>query len=326
MEPGRWVDRGSSGRLETPMKRCLLSRCALTLFACQTTVADERPTPDDRISTVAIDMEQVTTIKPGLNHLYFEGWGEIRLPVWVYVPTSVEAREAPVLFMMHGAKRGAARYLSEWDQIAERQGFIVVAPEFTRNAFPGSAGYNLGNRIPRGVETVIEEAAWTFSAIEPLFDYVVERLGGSQTDYTIYGHSAGSQFTHRFMYFKPEARAKRFLAANAGWYTFPDLEVDYPVGLGGLGLSDHDLKRYLEKDLVILIGDQDNDPTHESLKRDDGVDQQGPHRFARGQNFFEKGRAEAERVGAQFGWQLRIVEGVAHSNGGMAAAAADLVE
>lgn len=326
MEPGRRVDRVTPCQLETPMNRCLLSLCALTLFACQTTTADEPATPDDRISEVAIDMEHVRAIKPGLNHLYFEGWAENRLPVWVYVPASVDAREAPILFMMHGAKRGAARYLSEWDQIAERQGFIIVAPEFTRDAFPGSAGYNLGNRIPRRSETVIEEASWTFSAIEPLFDHVVERLSGSQKDYSIYGHSAGSQFTHRFMYFKPEARAKRFLAANAGWYTFPDLETDYPVGLGGLKLSDDDLKRFLEKDLIILIGDQDNDPTHESLKRDDGVDQQGPHRFARGQNFFEKGRAEAERVGARFGWRLRIVEGVAHSNGGMAAAAADLVE
>ena len=308
------------------MKRCFLSLYTLTLFACQTTIADETAPEEDRISTVAVDMANITAIKPGLNHFYFEGWGETRLPVWVYVPSSVDAREAPILFMMHGAKRGAARYLSEWDHIAEHQGFVVIAPEFKRNAFPGSAGYNLGNRIPRGSENVTEEPLWTFSAIEPLFDHVVERLGGSQIDYTIYGHSAGSQFTHRFMYFKPEARAKRYLAANAGWYTFPDLETDYPVGLGGLELSDDDLKRYLEKDLSVLVGDQDNDPTHESLKRDDGVGQQGPHRFARGQNFFKKGQAEAERIGAEFGWRLRIVEGVAHSNGGMAAAAADLVE
>lgn len=281
---------------------------------------------DSEISSVAIDMDEVRSFQPGLNHFYFEGWANVRLPVWVYIPDVIDLREAPVLIMMHGAKRGAARYLSEWDQYAERDGFVIIAPEFTRAAFPGSAGYNLGNRLPRGTDTVVDQNLWTFSAIEPLFDYVVRELDSAQTGYTLYGHSAGAQFTHRFMYFNSTARAKRYLAANAGWYTFPDLENDYPVGLGGLGWTDEDLKRILERDLVILVGDQDNDPSHESLKRDDGVNLQGPHRFARGQNFYAKGKAEAARIGADFGWRLRIAEGVAHSNGGMAAAAIDLVE
>ena len=308
------------------MKHSLLSLVTLALFMCPSSITTMVANAEENVSTTAVDMDDVRALQPGLNQVYFDDWAETRLPVWIYLPHSVEAENAPIMIMMHGAKRGAARYLSEWDQLAESYGFIVIAPEFTRSAFPGSAGYNLGNRIPRGGDTIIDESLWTFSAIERIFDYVTDELNNTQTEYTIYGHSAGSQFTHRFMYFKPAARAKRYLAANAGWYTFPDLEIEYPVGLGGLGWSDADLKAYLEKDLVILVGDQDNDPTHESLKRDDGVDQQGPHRFARGINFYEKGRTEAERLSASFGWRLRMVEGVAHSNGGMAVAAAEFVE
>lgn len=308
------------------MKRFWFGVAAFAFFVGPASIADEAKKTDPRLSSVVIEMDEVRALKRGLNHIYFEDWSGVRLPVWIYIPVSIDVDEAPVMFMMHGAKRGAARYLSEWDQLAEQRGFIVVAPEFTRSAFPGSAGYNLGNRVPRGSSTVIDESLWTFSAIEPLFDYVVEQLGSTQSEYTIYGHSAGSQFTHRFMYFKPNARAKRFLAANAGWYTFPDLETDYPAGLGGLEKAEEGLKAFLEKDLVILVGDQDSDPSHDSLKRDDGVDLQGPHRFARGQNFYEKGKAEAQRLGVNFGWRLRIAEGVAHSNGGMAVAAAEFVE
>lgn len=266
------------------------------------------------------------TLQPGLTHLYFDTWAGPRLSVFVYLPRDVDPASAPIMIMMHGAKRAAARYLSEWDQVADQYGFIVVAPEFAKTDYPKSNHYNLGNRHQRGSGKPIDETKWTFSAIEPIFDQVVMALGGSQQSYTLYGHSAGSQFVHRFMYFKPQARVKRFLAANAGWYTFPDFQTDYPTGLRNSGLTDSDLRTLLAKDVVILLGDQDNNPNHSSLRRGGDVDRQGPHRFARGQTFYRTAQAEANRLDTPFNWQLRIVPGVAHSNGGIAAAAGDLIQ
>lgn len=276
--------------------------------------------------TVSVDQSVLDDLTTGLNHFVFKDWAGPAVPVWVFLPDNVDRTTAPVMVMMHGAKRGAARYLAAWDEVATAHGFIVIAPEFNREDFPGSRSYNRGNRIDRETGEVNDPALWTFSAIEPIFDEVVGKLGGVQTHYTLYGHSAGSQFTHRFMYFKPDARVSRYLPANAGWYTFPDLDVPYPEGLGGTGLTDEDLKRILEKDVVILLGDADNDPDHDSLRRGALVDFQGPHRFARGLNFFNTGKAEAERLGADFGWRVRIFEDVAHSNAAIAAAAGDLVE
>jgi len=252
------------------MQKSLLAFVGLGLISCQA-VSDTPASGTSEMQTISVNVAELENISAGLNHMYFSNWAGPRVPVWVYVPDTVDPKKAPIMIMMHGAKRGAARYLSEWDQVADREGFIVIAPEFTRTDFPGSASYNLGNRHNRDDDTANDETVWSFSAIEPIFDHVVEKLGSEQSTYTLYGHSAGSQFTHRFMYFKPEARTKRYLAANAGWYTFPDLNTPYPAGLGGLGLTDEDLKAYLEKDVVILLGDQDNDPTHESLKRDDGI-------------------------------------------------------
>lgn len=131
---------------------------------------------------------------------------------------------------------------------------------------------------------------------------------------------------HRSLFFKPGARVKRYLAANAGWYTFPDFERPFPFGLGGTPLEPSNLRAALAKDVVIVLGDRDTDPDGASLNRSDGAMQQSPHRFARGQAFFEAAQQVAEREGWVFGWRLRIVEGVAHSNGGIAKRISDLVE
>lgn len=269
---------------------------------------------------------EATGIQDGKGTLIFSGWQGPQVTVWTYVPADIDRKTAPILFVMHGARRDPERYRDQWIDEADRGGFIIVAPEFSRDDFPRAQGYNLGAAIDLDTGHWNDEEVWSFSAIEPIFDDVVERLQGSQSQYSIYGHSAGSQFVHRFLFFKPDARVKRYLAANAGWYTFADPDTDFPFGLGGLPITSDALREALAKDVVVLLGDQDTDTQHSSLNRSAGAMEQGPHRFARGQAFFEQAKAIAAENGWQFGWSLRIVEGVAHSNRGMADGAYDLVE
>ncbi|MDJ0643607.1 MAG: hypothetical protein QNJ15_12390 [Erythrobacter sp.] len=262
----------------------------------------------------------------GKSCFVFAGWEGPDIPVWLYVPRDIDRTTARIAIIMHGARRDPDRYRNEWSVEADKRGFIVVAPGFSRTDFPRANGYNLGAmRDPESGEWR-DDARWSFTAIEPIFDAVVARIGGSQAGYTIYGHSAGSQFVHRSLFFRPSVRAKRYLAANAGWYTFPDLETPYPFGLGDTMLGKDDLRAALARDVVILLGDRDIDPESSSLNRSDGAMEQGPHRFARGKAFFAAARALAQRNGWQFGWSLRVVEGVAHSNGDMAAKVSDLIE
>lgn len=281
--------------------------------AQEAAASDPQTTSDSRLAT-------------GRDSFVFSAWNGPDIPVWTYVPAGVDRRSAPIAFVMHGAKRDPERYREQWIEQANEGRYVIVAPEFSREAFPGSQNYNLGGAIDRKTGKWREEDLWSFSAIEPIFDEIVARLDGKQTGYAIYGHSAGSQFVHRYLFFKPDARVTRYLAANAGWYTFADPEFDFPFGLGGLPVDGEALRDALGKDVVVLLGDQDTDPEHASLNRSEGAMRQGPHRLARGKAFFAAAREIARKNGWEFGWSLQTVDGVAHSNGGMAVAAGRLVE
>ena len=259
-----------------------------------------------------------------ISRFLFSEWAGPEIPVWVYLPKGADARNAPILLVMHGAGRDADRYLREWVASADTHGFVVVAPEFSVADFKGSRRYNLGCVFDSDGSRR-DEATWTFSAIEPLFDSVVAAFGSERTSYSIYGHSAGSQFVHRFLYYKPNARVDRYLAANAGWYTFPHLDIGYPYGLHGSGVSQRVADAALGKEVIVLLGDADKDRNHQSLRRTPEAMLQGAHRFARGQSFFQAAKDLADERGVPFRWKLQFVEGVAHKNGGMAPVAAEYV-
>lgn len=235
-----------------------------------------------------------------------------------------EAAGRPVLFVMHGTGRNAAAYRDAWAPLAQRYGVLLVVPEFSEAYYPGSAAYNLGNMF--GADGApVDEARWSFSVVEPLFEAVKRRSGSKAPSYLLYGHSAGAQFVHRFLLFKPQNRAAAVVVANAGWYTMPDPEVAFPYGLGGTPVDAARLRQALARPLVVLLGEADTDPAHPQLRRTPEALAQGPHRFARGQAFFKQGQAAAAALGTPFGWRLATVPGVGHSNAAMAEAAARLL-
>ena len=160
----------------------------------------------------------------------FTDWSGPPIPVRLFVPEAVDS-DAPIVIVLHGASRDAERYYEDWRSEAANHDFVVAVPYFSRDDFPKSAHYNLGYVFEPAPGAQRPPDVWTFAVIEPLFDAVVEMLDGRQTRYTLFGHSAGSQFLHRFLYYVPGARVKRAIAANAGWYTMPEFGVRYPYGL-----------------------------------------------------------------------------------------------
>jgi poly(3-hydroxybutyrate) depolymerase len=260
---------------------------------------------------------------PSAARFVFTGWDGPDLPVYYQLPDKVTA-ETPVVFVMHGVNRDADRYRDEWSALARRHGFIAIVPQFSRADFPGSRGYNTGyfseddgSPRPRNL--------WSFAAIEPLFDDVRKRFGTGSERYSIYGHSAGAQFVHRFVLFMPEARIDKAVAANAGWYTMPDRSVGFPYGLAETPVDDAALGAALGKPLTVLIGTADTDRDDPDLRKTPEAHAQGLTRFSRGQTFFARGKAAAREIGTPFGWKLATVPGIGHSNAGMAEAAAALL-
>lgn len=246
----------------------------------------------------------------------FSEWSGPPLRVFYAEPEAERMDGAPVVLVLHGVNRNADDYARNWEDLAQTHGLRVYAPEFTDDAFPGAAMYNLGGYGGEG--------PFAFAAFEPLFDAVAQR-GGDAEGYHLFGHSAGAQVVHRAVLLEDLPRLITAYAANAGWYTLPHDGAAWPYGLGATQIGDTDLRRWLGAPLVLLLGDQDTDPNHRNLRRTPEALAQGPHRYARGANFAALGRTQAEALGAEFTWQVASVPGVDHDNAGMAEAAAAII-
>lgn len=255
----------------------------------------------------------------GKGKFEFDDWAGPALPIWYYKPSGATA-SSPIVIVLHGTNRDADRYRDQWTDAAEKDGFIVIAPEFSKKDFPGSRFYHTGGVFSLEGKRR-KRSKWTLSAIEPLFDDVVKRMGSGEQDYILYGHSAGSQFAHRFMYYHPKGRYKRVIAANAGWYTFPSLRAEFPYGLGKSGVNAKERDSALERDLVVLLGADDNNPEDKYLRKSRSAARQGPHRLARGKNFYRFAKHQAEQEDVDFRWRLAVVPNVGHNNGKMVAGA-----
>lgn len=258
-----------------------------------------------------IDLSGLVRAAPVRDSFVHEQAGRT-VRVWHYAPAGLRA-DAPVLIVMHGVGRNGEDYLNDWVPAAEAKRFLLVVPEFSKADFPGEQGYIYGNTVDEAGRAR-PRAEWSFAMIEPVFDAVRARLGNTSATYRLYGHSAGAQFVQRFLYFIPEARVSRAVAANAGWYMLPDLDTAFPYGLKGTPVTAAARDAALARPLTILLGEADTDAQHRSLRHTPEADAQGPHRFARGQSFFRLARDLATRSTRPFHWSLATAPGVAHSN------------
>jgi poly(3-hydroxybutyrate) depolymerase len=262
---------------------------------------------------------------PGTGHFTFRSSllpSEDPLKVWYAAPEE-EIATAGVLVVMHGRGRDAEDYRDDWAPLARDRHILVIAPEFADEDYPGTT-YNLGNTLDEDGDLQPEEE-WLFPVIEALFDHVVADVGSEATDYILFGHSAGAQFVHRFLEFMPDARVSLAVAANAGWYTTMDDSVEFPYGLDEHPINEEDMEDALSTPLVVLLGGDDVDPEDDSLRQDEGSDEQGANRLERGMNFFLTSRQMAADQSMPFDWSLIVVPGVAHDHSDMARAAMPLV-
>ena len=250
----------------------------------------------------------------GKHHFVYTQAGKHVL-VWYYLPAAA-GPDAPVLVVMHGVGRNGEEYLADWTAAAEQGRFLLIVPEFSKAEFPGDPGYNYGNTVTADGQPRPREQ-WSFGMIEPVFDAVRARTGHRTDTYRIYGHSAGAQFVQRLLYFMPNPRLTRAVAANAGWYMLPDLTAEFPYGLKGTPVTAAAVRAALAKPFTVLLGEADTDPKAKALRHTPEADAQGPCRFARGQYFFNRSRTLAAGLNTPFGWSLATAPGIAHSDPGM---------
>lgn len=249
----------------------------------------------------------------------FDGWAGPPLRVYASRAPALEA-DRPVVIVMHGVERNAREYRDQWHELALTHRFLLLAPEFAADDFPASNGYNLGYQEDAEGRPRPRER-WSYAALEPLFDDARRRFGARATRYALYGHSAGAQFVHRYLFYVPNARVAQVVPANAGWYLMPDYAAAYPYGLAGAAVTPEDLHRALALPVTVLLGERDTDPDHSSLRRTPEALRQGATRLDRGRLFYATAQAYAEQLGLEFNWRLVLVPGAGHDNRLMAPAA-----
>ena len=229
--------------------------------------------------------------------------------------------DKPVVIVQHGASRNGAEYCEAWVPAAERHGFLVVAITFPKESWPDAVTYNNGHVLTEDGALRPREG-WS-QAIPGRVFALLREAGVTRRDKAyLWGHSAGGQFVHRLLATQPHGIFEAVGAANSGWYTLPSLDLPYPDGLGGIGLTRDDVGRFLGYPLVIFSGDQDIDGTTENFPKHEAAMAQGPNRFERAKFYLAYGQAEAARLGVPCRWTRITVPGVAHEGMKMSAFAA----
>lgn len=222
-----------------------------------------------------------------------------------------------ILLVLHGLGRNAPGYRDYAIPLADKLGFLVIAPLFDRQRFP-TWRYQHGGLVRsargEGGFPVEPEARRIGSTILAIIDAVRAAENRPQLGYSLIGHSAGGQALSRFAAFTPHA-AQHIVIANPSTYLWPSLDERFPYGFGGLPEAisgDAALQRYLAQPLTLLLGTADTRRGADLSVRE-AAERQGRHRLERGRNAFRAAQQLAQQRDWSFGWRLIEVPDVGHS-------------
>lgn len=292
--------------------------------------------------------ENPETLPEGVGSFQLPELGTAGLTVHYVRPQGFSA-SSPILLVIPGAGRNSDDYRDAWIDAACTSGTLVAALGYPEEYYDFAA-YNMGgtisnlhfdnpsfSRVSETATTITLDDAdirfdvvthrpdWIFDDFDRVFEQLVQTTESEQEAYDIFGHSAGGQILHRFAIFAPRSKARVIIAANSGFYTFPDLSQALPTGIQATGLTETDLSQAFGTHLVLMLGALDNDDqAGGTLLHTPYIDQsQGLGRLDRGKRFYEHARDEAEGIEAAFHWQIQVIDGIGHNYRAMSAAAVD---
>lgn len=245
--------------------------------------------------------------------------------VFTYVPEG-NINEMKIIFVMSGCFRDALNYLKIWIEAANKNNYIIIAPEFDKGNY-SIADHEYGNLInikydysSQDIYTpymtydknIKDESDWIYSNIDEIYLEFIKEYNLENKGYIIFGHSSGSQFTHRFLMFGNSKYCKKYLCANAGLYTFYDEYKNYPYGINNLKIFEKRIKKSLSKEVYILAGEQDiKTDLLNSLPLDI---EEGKTRYERATNYFNSAMNYAKKYNLETNWKFVSMPGVDHNS------------
>lgn len=236
---------------------------------------------------------------------------------YIYIPQAVAANpnlDADILAVIHGysgqtngsvGEDIALLNIERFEEYAEQTNTVLIAPHFSEAIFDSDyQRFNLdATRSDTRLIDLIEETQQSFPNIR---DQQIK----------LFGFSGGGQFVHRFCAFHPSI-VKKAVASSSGWYMWPDMALDYAVGLNMQShpnVSPIDMNLFLQSNLLILIGADD---IRQGSFRTDyrGVNLntlQGRNRRARASNWVNAIQSYATTQGYISNIRLEIIPNTEH--------------
>jgi poly(3-hydroxybutyrate) depolymerase len=241
-------------------------------------------------------------------------------PITLFTYKPENYKDGPLLVVFHGVVRNAEEYRRFAQPMADRFGFLLVAPLLDTEHFP-EEWYQRGG-ITDAAGKALPPEQWIFSIVPKIVAHVRALEGKPGLPYYLTGHSAGAQFVVRLAAYLP-GEAVRIVAGNPGAQLFPNRDHDYGYGFGALPASlssDDVLRRYLAAPLTLYLGTGDITPRRRFDASPPAM-RQGPHRLARNRTCFELAQKLAQERGWTFNWRKVETPGIEHDAAAMFAAA-----
>lgn len=243
------------------------------------------------------------------------------LQVFYYIPEQSNQGAMPVVVGFHGNDRDCSYWIDTWKEYADSQGFMFFIPWFTKEKFPTWRYQEVGIRNEKG--DFMPQHNRTTALVDTLLARIIDYSGSEDRKVSIYGHSAGGQFVHRFMMLNDSPYVKKAIIGNPGWFTFPTLEEEYSYGIKDLPeIDDRRLKSMLGKNVILQLGLLDTE-RESFLRKTPEADRQGLNRLERGNNFFEALYDKAVELNTDFNWRRVYVAETGHDAVAMSRHAAE---
>ncbi|WP_129972796.1 MULTISPECIES: alpha/beta fold hydrolase [unclassified Pseudomonas] len=256
-----------------------------------------------------------------------------------------------VLIVIHGRLRNAETYRKSGEVAAELAGqtanTLVIAPQFLNESdvslysLPASVLRWQGNDWMGGGLSTRPNPLSSYAALDEIVGRLSDRKQFPDVkQIVIFGHSGGAQVVQRYALLaqeqpalKTEGIRLRYVVANPSSYAYFNEQrpvafdhakcpgfnrwkyglVDPPIYSGGQTPAQLE-GRYVKREVIYLLGQQDTDPQHPALDKSCAAKAQGAYRLERGKLFFGYLlRRHPEGVNQR----LVEVPGVGHNGDGM---------
>ena len=242
-----------------------------------------------------------------IKQVTFAYWDKPDVEIFYITPEQIN-EDTKVIFVIHGNSRNAEDYLSAWIPHALNKNVIVAAPQFTKIDF---RYFFLLEMAESSGKINNNKNEYINNSISIFFNYIKSKCSLITQAYSMFGHSAGAQFTHRYLLLSMDSRISTSVIANAGWYTFiNNAEFPYGIKSSPIIISDEDLRWFMSNKVNLLIGSEDIGS--KSVNSSKGAKLQGITRVDRANNYFNSLITSAEDKNYAFRWNYKVLDNVDH--------------